>query len=117
MWYATKNYVTDRWVYMPFGVALVLYGVMVYYGYVHIRPVNEQVFLRYTVLVGPSLQGEWWKLYYTPLYAALSLVLHFGIGMFVYKKDKMCARIFAISACIFQIFVFIAFALLISINF
>lgn len=117
MWYTLKNYVKDPWIIIPL---LISYGIevgMIVYGFKYIHPAQEGVFLRYTILVGPSLRGEWWKLYYIPIVSFVLLIIHTGAGFLLSTLDRILVRLLMCVMVVFQVFVSIAFILLIGINF
>jgi hypothetical protein len=117
MWYSVKSYFRDKWTVIPLVFAFSVLVAMISYGLKHIHSVGEGVLLRYTIIVGPSLRGEWWKLYYLPAIGGFIMVVHTIIGIFLHKKDKIFVRTLATSVVLFEIFVFVAFIFLIGINF
>ncbi len=117
MRYSFKNYFLDWWIFGPCIVSLVLEVFMVIYGIKHIRAVESGVFLRYSVLVGPSLHGSWWRLYGMPLLGFLMLLIHMIFWFFVYKQDRILARIMAFALVPLHIFLMVSFVLIIGINY
>lgn len=117
MWYSIKNYFRDLWTIVPtLGCVLVEVG-MILYGFKNIKPTENGIFLRYTILVGPSLQGEWWKLYYLPIIGLVIFLFHFLFGLLLYKQYKIMARFISVCTLLLLICIGAAFFLLIGINY
>ena len=116
MFYSPKVFWTDKWIYVPGVIALIFEVLIWLYAAFYVRGAAEPVFLHYNVVFGVDLIGEWWKVLYVPMSGFIIFLINFILAWWVYGQDKILARFFTfITACL-NIFLALAFYLLVGLN-
>lgn len=83
-----------------------------------IRPVDFPIVLHYNVYFGVDLIGDWWQVYSFPTVGLIILGLNMSLGLFFYRrKERIISHILLLGACLAQVFVAIAMASVILINY
>lgn len=111
-----KVYWKDRWVWLP-AVFLLLFQLFMWvYAAFYVRPTTEQVFLHYNVVFGVDLIGEWWKILAVPLGGFIIFLLNFALSWYCYSEDKVLSRFLTVVAALLNLFLAIAFYLVVGLN-
>ena len=111
-----KVYWKDRWVWIP-AVFLLLFQLFMWvYAAVYVRPTADQVFLHYNVVFGVDLIGEWWKILAVPFGGFLIFLINFSLSWYRYSEDKILARFLTFVSALFNLFLAIAFYLVVGLN-
>lgn len=111
-----KVYWKDRWVWMP-AVFLLLFQLFMWvYAAVYVRPTADQIFLHYNVVFGVDLIGDWWKILAVPLGGVVIFLLNFTLSWYCYSEDKILSRFLVFVAASLNLFLAIAFYLVVGLN-
>ncbi|MFA5174984.1 MAG: hypothetical protein WC430_00970 [Patescibacteria group bacterium] len=113
MFYPIKLYFRDLWIAAPFAGSVLSQIFIWLYLFFNIKPGAEQVFLHYNIIFGVDLVGDWWNIFYTPLFGLLILAVNFCFSFLIYRADKFLARILNLFALATQLII-IAFSILIA---
>lgn len=116
MFYSPKVYWTDRWVVVSAIIWLFFEVWMCIYGAIYVRPTADQVFLHYNVVFGVDLIGSWWKMLLAPLGGLVIFLVNFLFSWFFYGEDKVLARFLTFVAAGLNLFLLIAFYLVVGLN-
>lgn len=115
-WYTLKIYSRDRFIFIPAVFTAVTQLVLWWYAFASIDRTATQVILHYTVILGPTLSGEWWKLLYLPLAGGAIALLNFAAALGLYTTDRLAARLLAATTPVLNGGIFIILWLLIRLN-
>jgi len=111
-----KVYWTDRWVWIP-AVFLLLFQLFMWvYAALYVRPTADMIFLHYNVVFGVDLIGAWWKILSVPFGGLCVFFLNFAISWSCYKDDKILARFLTVVAATLNLFLAVAFYLVVGLN-
>lgn len=111
-----KVYWTDRWVWIP-AVFLLLFQLFMWvYAALYVRPTADMIFLHYNVVFGVDLIGDWWKILAVPFGGFLIFLLNFALSWYCYKEDKILARFLTFVAATLNLFLAVAFYLVVGLN-
>jgi len=86
------------------------------YAFLYVRPTDDLVFLHYNVVFGVDLIGSWWKMLFDPFVGFCLFFFNFLLSWYVYGEDKVLARMLTVLAALFNLFLFVAFYLIIGLN-
>lgn len=116
MLYPLRSYVRDRWI-MVSGLASV-FGQLFIWGYTvsKIHPTADQLFLHYNILLGIDLIGEWWKVYFIPLFGSIIFFINFGLSYFFYKHSRFISRFLGVLTAFYEILILLSSLLIIGLN-
>lgn len=102
---------------LPLGFGLLLnMAAWVWLGFTILPLKEEQIFLHYTILFGVDLVGPPKDILFLPFFGFGILLINGGLGWLAFSKDRLISYMLAIAACLCQIFLGIAAALLIFLN-
>ncbi len=111
-----KVYWKDRFIWMPAVFLLFFQLIMWVYAAFYVHPTADQIFLHYNVVFGVDLIGEWWKILAVPFGGFLIFLLNFSLSWYCYSKDKILARFLTVVAATLNLFLVIAFYLVVGLN-
>ena len=116
MFYSPKVYWKDRWIALSAVSWLIFELWMWSYAAIYVRPTADQVFLHYNVVFGVDLIGSWWKVLLAPVGGLVIFFINFLFSWYVYGEDKILARFLAFFAAGLNLFLLIAFYLVVGLN-
>ena len=111
-----KVYWKDRWVWLPALFMLSFQLFMWVYAALYVRPTADQIFLHYNVVFGVDLIGAWWKILAVPFGGFVIFLLNFSLSWYCYSDDKILARFLAFVATLLNLFLAVAFFLVVGLN-
>lgn len=111
-----KVYWKDRWVWIPALFLLFFQLFMWIYAVVYVRPTTDQIFLHYNVVFGVDLIGDWWKILVAPLGGFVIFLVNFTLSWYCFSEDKILARFLTFVATILNLFLAVAFYLVVGLN-
>lgn len=111
-----KVYWKDRWVWLPALFLLLFQLFMWVYAALYVRPTADQIFLHYNVVFGVDLIGAWWKILAVPFGGFLIFLLNFSLSWYCYSDDKILARFLTFVATLLNLFLAVAFYLVVGLN-
>jgi hypothetical protein len=112
-----RFYIRDYAILIPISLSLLFLLMSWIYGFTHIKPITEGVYLHYDAVVGPDLHGDWWKIYYFPIAGSIFFIINNIFAYFFYQTDKTFSRTFCVATSLMQIFLFIGLYLVVGINY
>lgn len=116
MIYLLKVFFKDPWVIVPLVVSCATQLFMWPYFFYELGSVRDILFLHYNIIFGVDLVGEWWRMLFLPLGGLIILLINNILALTFYNTDKTTARMLAIFAAIFSLFVAWALYLVADIN-
>lgn len=82
----------------------------------NIHAQEDLIFLRYNVLFGVDLIGEWWKIIYLPITGLCIIFINAVLGWILYSRDSYVAILLHVAAVLCQVFILIAALILVFLN-
>jgi len=116
MFYSPRLYIRDWWI-SGSAIGIFLSQIFIWWFIIYnIHPSPDQFFLHYNVTFGVDLAGEWWKLLYLPLSGLIVFITNYILSFYFYNAEKLLARLVALLAGVFHIFLIIATVLIVNLN-
>ena len=116
MFYLLKVFFKDPWVLIPLVVTAVSQLFMWPYFFYELGSGRDILFLHYNIIFGVDLVGEWWRMLFLPLGGLVIFLVNYSLALLFYNTDKTAARILAVFAAVFALFVAWAVYLTVDIN-
>ncbi|MFA6486030.1 MAG: hypothetical protein WCT40_01520 [Candidatus Magasanikbacteria bacterium] len=116
MFYSPKLFVRDLWIGIPLVVTVSCVAIVSWYVVAHIHPTDAQIFLHYNAIFGIDLIGPWWQMYFLPIFATAIFLINFSVALWFYRADKFLARLLAVLAAVWEIFLVVATILIVGLN-
>ncbi|MDO8626808.1 MAG: hypothetical protein Q7K39_05175 [Candidatus Magasanikbacteria bacterium] len=114
--YLPRLFIKDWWVASPMAICILTQGYLWWYLSAHLEPSAEQFFLHYNSVFGVDLVGPWWQVFLAPLGGLILIALNFGVGLFLYNRDRFLSRALSVAAAIFLLGLVITAHMLVGIN-
>jgi len=84
--------------------------------YWRVEPQVDPIFLRYNIYFGPSLIGDWWQIFFLPLFGLGVLLVNYFLAAAVLKKERFVAYFLAYGASLIEILLAVLAVYIILIN-
>jgi hypothetical protein len=111
-----KSHFKDIFVFIGLTIGLVFFALSSWYIFGEVNWEAERFFLHYNIIFGVDRLGEVRDLWHFFFGALGVLLFNYFLSLFLFTKDKIISRIIVIFGGIWQIFMFIALYLIISLN-
>jgi hypothetical protein len=116
MLYALKIYLRDLFIWLPLTILVGLLIFVWWFVVTRIHPTDTQIFLHYNIIFGVDLAGSWQKMYYLPAGATIIMLVNYCTSFFLYRTDKVLARLLTVLTVPVEIFLIYAIVLIVGLN-
>ena len=118
MWYLLKVYSKDRWVRYFYLGSFVLQAGLWVEVIRNVGFINKTItlILHTTIVTGANLYSQWYSIYYIPLIGLILMLSNFMVGLWLFRKEPILARILAGCTVLVEIALGIALSIVIRIN-
>jgi len=93
--FSTNPFLKDKINRIIWLINLVLMIGTLVFIYFQFVPRVEMINLQHNIYFGISRIGEWWQIFYYPLYGAIILVVNFVLSTIFYSKNKTTSHVLA----------------------
>ncbi len=101
-------------VMLPLSLALNIF--MWLWLIIRIKPQVEPIFLHYNVMFGVDYIGEWWRIFYLPMFGLIIWLVNAVLGWLYFSKNKFVAQLLNFVTLLCQIFLLMVCGMLIFLN-
>jgi hypothetical protein len=84
--------------------------------YWQVTPQTEPVSLRYNIYFGVNLIGEWWQVFWLPLFGLVFLIINYILTLAFIKKERVPAYFLTYGTTLLQILVAVLAVFTVLIN-
>ncbi len=116
MFVLLKSHFKDYFIFVSLLVSIIFFGLSSWYIFGQINWGLERIFLHYNIIFGVDRIGEPGDLWYFFAGTIGVLLFNYLLSLFLYTKDKIISRIIMVFGGVWQIFMFIAISLIVSLN-
>ena len=111
-----KSHFRDRFIFYSIAIGFVFFVITSWFIFGKINWDAERLVLHYNIIFGVDRLGEAKELWYLFFGAVGVLFFNYFLSLFLYAKDKILARMIMFLGGIWQIFMFVAVYLIVSLN-